>query len=470
MTQLSLRRLSLAALALVPVVALLMSGCAGPRPAAPEAAAVTPPPAWREQAGPAAPIERDWWRRYGDPVLTQLVETALRNNPDLGIAAARLAEANAQQRLARAQMLPTLDAVASGGRSRSLSALGRESLSNTFEPQLEAALPLDLYGRLSDLQQAARLGGIAAHAARDAAILTVAASTARAYLTLRAFDAQLQVVRDTLRARETALRLARRRAEAGYTSELELEQARAEYEATAQAVPQAELAVSQQENALLLLTGDTQATAIPRGEPLSALRIPALAPGLPAELLRRRPDLAQAEYQLAASDANLSAARKAFLPQIDLTASTGLLFTSAVSGPIQLWSIGGSILAPIFAGGRIEASADLAAAQRDQAAFAYRRTALAAFREVNDNLAALSRLDAQAQRLRAQRDALAAALRHATNRYRAGYSPYLEQLDAQRGLLNAELSLIQVEADRFGASVALYQALGGGWDAALLRQ
>lgn len=443
--------------------AIALAGCVGPRPPEPAGASFTAPLAWRESPGPTAQIERNWWRGYGDPVLADLVEHALASNADIGIAVARVAEARGQERLARSQMLPTLDAVATGGRSRSLSALGTEKVSDSFSPQFEAAYQVDLFGRLRDLREAARAGVAATEAARDAAVLTVAASTARAYVTLRAYDAQLQVVRQTLQAREAALRLARQRADAGYTSQLEFEQARAEYEATAQAVPQAELAVSRQENALMLLLGDTPSVGVPRGAALDALNIPPVPAVLPAELLRRRPDLAQAEYQLAATDANLSAARKAFLPQIQLSASSGLLFASGVDGPVQLWSLGASVLAPLFEGGRLRAGTDIAAAQRDQAAFAYRRTALTAFREVNDNLAALSRLQRQAQSLRAQRDALASTLRHATNRYRAGYSTYLEQLDAQRQLLNAELNLVQAEADRLNASIALYQAMGGGW-------
>lgn len=139
------------------------------------------------------------------------------------------------------------------------------------------------------------------------------------------------------------------------------------------------------------------------------------------------------------------------------------MLSTALGNPIGIWSLGGSILAPIFNGGRIQAQVDTAAARRDQAAFAYQRTALAAFREVEDNLAGVQRLGEQRSRLEAQRAALADALRHARNRYQAGYSPYLEQLDAQRALLTAELSLVQTQTDQLNALVALYQAMGGGW-------
>jgi len=179
--------------------------------------------------------------------------------------------------------------------------------------------------------------------------------------------------------------------------------------------------------------------------------------------LRRRPDIVQAEQQVVAADRSLDAARAAFMPSIQLSAAGGIVNSTLITGPIGIFSIGGSILAPIFEGGRLRAQADVAAAQRDEAAFAYRKAALTAFREVEDALASLQRTSEQEAALRRERDALARALVHATNRYRAGYSSYLEQLDAQRGLLSADLSLVQARADQLSAAVSLYQALGGGW-------
>ncbi len=442
---------------------VFLAGCMGPRPPAPAAAAVIPPPAWRVDRGPTAPIESDWWARYGDPQLSMLVTQALANNPDVEIAAARVQEALARERVARAQLWPSLDFSAPASRARSLNAFGQPRSLNSAQPTLTVAYELDLFARISDLAGAARASALSAQAARDAALLSVAAATARAYITLRALDAQLDVVRQTLVSREAALRLARSRADTGYTSQLEFEQARAEYESTAQAVPQAELAVIRQENSLSVLVGEVPAAALRRGAPLDALQQPSIPAVMPADMLRRRPDLAQAEFDLAATDASLSAARKAFLPRVQLTASGALLYATGLANPVNIWSLGGSVLAPVFEAGRIAGAADAAAAQRDQAAFAYRRVALTAFREVNDNLAAVDQLGTQVQRLSEQRDALVEALRHATNRYKAGYAPYLDQLDAQRQLLNAELNLIQARSDRLIASVLLYQAMGGGW-------
>jgi NodT family efflux transporter outer membrane factor (OMF) lipoprotein len=289
-----------------------------------------------------------------------------------------------------------------------------------------------------------------------------AAAMASGYVSLRALDQRLLILRQTLASRADALRLAQDRARAGYTSELEYRQAEADYEATAQLIPPAELGVAAQESALSLLLG-RPSQPIARGLPLAALARPAIPATLPSALLRPRPDIAQAEYLLAASDARLAAARADFLPRITLGASAGGLFSSALPDPVGIWSLGGSILAPLFAGGRLSGQLGVAAAQRDQAALGYSRTVLVAFREVEDNLVRAHRYAEQRARLMAQRDALAAALVHAENRYRAGYSPYLDQLDAQRNLLAAELSVVQAEADQMSALIALHQAMGGGW-------
>jgi NodT family efflux transporter outer membrane factor (OMF) lipoprotein len=292
-------------------------------------------------------------------------------------------------------------------------------------------------------------------------MLSVSAATASGYVTLLALDARRDVLDRTLASRGEALRIARDRAEAGYTSQLELRQAEAEYRATEQQIPAIEAAIARQENALSQLVGEPP-RAIARARAFDMLRPPPVPQVMPSDLLRRRPDIAQAEYALAATDANLRAARAQFLPQVRLSASAGAAISSVLSDPVTIWSVGGSVLAPLFQGERLQGQFDAATAQRDQAAFAYRRAVLTAFREVEDQLAVIDRLGAQERALLAQRAAVADALRHATNRYRAGYSPYLEQIDAQRALLGVDLALIQLRADRLTAHVALYQALGGG--------
>lgn len=448
---------------------LALAGCgAGERPATPGSAAIGTPASWRDGPGSDAAIASDWWKGFGDPTLGAIVDRALAHNPDVAIAAARVAEADAQFRLARSQQLPSIGGTIGGlARDRSVSPFGRPEEQSAVQPMLSASYEVDLFGRLAQATASARSTLLATRAAQASVRLAVAGAAASGYITLIGLDARLAVLRDTLTARAESLRIARRRAETGYSPQLDLQQAEAEYRATEQLIPTVELAIRRQEDGLSILLGESP-RAIERGETLAALTIPTLDGGLPASLLRRRPDVAAAEQQLAATDHALDSARAAFLPSIRLNASAGYAVSTLLADPIGIWSLGGSILAPLFQGGRLRAQADSAAARRDQAAFAYQKTALGAFRDVEDALAAVALTSEQERALVAQRAALAEALRLATNRYRAGYSAYLEQLDAQRGLLSAELSLAQVRADRLNAVVSLYQALGGGWDAGSL--
>jgi NodT family efflux transporter outer membrane factor (OMF) lipoprotein len=283
------------------------------------------------------------------------------------------------------------------------------------------------------------------------------------YITLRSLDSRLIILRDTLAARSEELRVIRRRTDAGYGTQLELAQAEAAFHATEQLIPATALAITQEEDGLSLLLGDTPRD-IPRGAALDALNTPTVPVSLPSALLRRRPDIVAAEQQLAASDHTLDAARDAFMPDFRLSAAGGLVGSTLIGGsPLGIWSLGGSILAPIISAGRLEAQRDAATARRDEAAFAYRRSALAAFREVEDSLAAVKRDREQESALAAQIAALARALDLATHRYREGYSPYLDQIDAERDLLASQLALLQARTDRLNALVTLYQSLGGGW-------
>jgi outer membrane protein TolC len=224
-----------------------------------------------------------------------------------------------------------------------------------------------------------------------------------------------------------------------------------------------ELAIAQEEHALSLLLGSS-AQDIERGHDIADLTMPPTPAVLPAALRRRRPDIETAEQQMVAADRSLDAARAAFMPTINLAGSAGYAVSSLIArSPLAIWQVGGSILAPIFDGGRLDAQQDQAAARRDKAAFAYRKVALIAFREVEDALSAVRLNRQREQSLTAERDARTGALTLATNRYRHGYSPFLEQIDAERALLSAQLALVQARQSEFSASISLYQALGGGW-------
>jgi len=444
------------------LAAAALAGCAGPRPEPPAAAAVQAPGQWRVAPDRAAAVDAGWWAAFGDPALSQVVETALAHNTDIALAAARVEEARGQYDLAQAQRLPNLAAALGGARQRDVSPFGTPRLQTAGQVQLSAAYDTDLFGRLREASASARATLLATEAGRDSVRLAVAATAAAGYINLRALDARLAVLQSTLDARAASLKLAQRRADAGYSPRLDERQAEADYHLAEQLIPATRAAIARQENGLSVLLGDNP-RAIARGRDLAELTPPPLVAALPADLLRRRPDLAQAEQQLVAADRSLDSIRAAFLPNIQLTASAGYVASTLLGDPIRVFSLGGSALDPLFDAGRLKAQQGAAAARRNQAAFAYRRAALTAFREVDDALATERGAAEQTTDLVAQREAQAQVLSLATKRYRAGYSPFLEQLDAQRFLLQVDLQLIQARADRLNAAVALFQALGGGW-------
>ena len=450
-------------LAFAPLGLLLLTACVGSRPEPPTHASVTPPQIWRTDVSPGGGISSNWWQAFGDPVLTRVVDSAVDNNVDIGLAAARVAEARGQFHLAKAQALPNVVGIAGGGRQRDLNpGFGIPESQTAGQAEVSISYDLDFFGRLTHASDAARAALLSSEAARDNIRLAVAASAAAGYITLRALDARLAVLRATLAARADSLKIARRRFEAGYSSELDLVQAEADYRAAAQLIPAALLAIARQEDGLSILLG-VNPQQIDRGVDLDKLAFPSVPATVPATLLRRRPDIVAAEEQLVAADRSLDSVRAAFMPDVQLSASGGPVASTIISSPVWIFSLGGSIVAPLFDSGRLKAQQETVAARRDQAAFAYRRAALTAFREVEDALASDQRLSEQEAALVAQRDVLARTLTLATNRYRAGYSPYLDQLDAERGLLSADLALVQSRADRLNAVVSLYQALGGGW-------
>jgi multidrug efflux system outer membrane protein len=452
------------------LAALVLSGCRIAVPP-PPASTVNVPQAWRapSEVGPNASVavEANWWRAFGDPALDALVAQALANNGDIRTARSRLQEYQARIRVARSAQEPSLTAGITPGRARAIGPFGTPVESTTLQGNVQAAYELDPFGRLENATQAARFDLASQQAAADAVALSVAANTASGYLNLRGLDAQLDLARATLQSRVRSLELARRQFEVGYSSRLELSQAEAEYRTTAAVVPQLERSITQQENALALLIGASPGP-IARGADFAALQVPAIQPGLPSELLRRRPDIAQAERAIAAADASLAVARDQLLPALRLTASVGGYAHSLpdlLGSGTTLWSVGGSILAPIFDAGRLRAQGEISASLRDRAVFAYESVVRNAFAETENGLTAVQRLREQLEQAEARRVATAEVLRIAHNRYTNGYSSYLEELDAQRNSFTAENNVLQLRASWLAAHVDLYRALGGGWSA-----
>ncbi|MDB5792744.1 MAG: hypothetical protein JWQ80_2768 [Massilia sp.] len=440
-----------------------LTGCLPATRTVPPGAHVGAPGGWREPSPGTSAVDPEWWRGFGDPALASLVDAALMRNSDVLIAVARVDEARAQADLARSARLPALNGALGVQTGRALEATGVDN-SRVIQPTLQANWELDLFGRIRNQIRAANLQFRATQAERDAAALAVAASTAQNYIVLAALDAQLFVTRETVASRAQALRLAQDQARVGYISQLQLTQAQSEYQAVLGALPELALAVRRQENALRLLAGELPGE-VGRGA-FTALRLPPVPAALPSQLLARRPDIAQRALLLAAADANLAVRRQAFLPQVSLSAQLGSLFVNALDyDPVTVWSLGGSVLAPLFSGGRLSAQLDAAASQRDQAAYGYRRTVLAAFSEVENALAGVPRLAEQVDHAVQRRAILTRSLGYAHDRYQAGYASYLEQLDAQRNLYQVELGLITLRRTQLENLIALYRSLGGGWTA-----
>ena len=444
---------------------VLTAACVPSLRPAPPAAAVAPPLSWRDAPVGAGEIDPQWWRSFGDPALGGVVERALARNTDVLTAIAAVDQARAAERLARSALLPTLAADGSATRSKQPPSSPATVLTGT----LEASWAVDLFGRLRALDRAARRDYVASQADRDATALSVASEAAQAYITLLSLDAQLRVTRETLVSRAQTLRLTQDQRDVGYVSDFELTQAQSEYESIAQQIPPLVQSVRAQENSLAVLTGDLPG-AIPRGGTLRDLLLPSTPATMPSALLRRRPDIAAAEFRLAAADATMASRRAEFLPQLNLTGSYGVVGTNLANyNPATLWSLGGSLLAPLFQGGALRANLDSATALRDQAAFAYRAAVLSAFGDVETSLSATANLAAQNQRVLARLAVLRRSLTLAQERYTEGYSTFLDQLDAQRNLYSSELNAIATREAQMSNVVTLAAALGGGWTPARLR-
>lgn len=455
--------------ALAAITLSLLAGCAG-RAGPPPASTLTLPAQWRSAAPPSLArlgraVDQEWWQAFGDPVLSELVTQALSRNGDLRIARARVLEAHARVTQARAGQLPSVTASASPLRARTMNAFNTPVDVTVLAAQVEASYEVDLWGRLAALTDGALAADRAEQANADAAALALAASTASAYLNLRGVDAQLELTQKTLRLRRDSLDLARSGYDAGYTSQLEWLQAKAEYEAAAEVIPQLELAIVEQENALSVLTG-AEPGAIRRGSPLTALTPPDIPAGLPSALLRRRPDIYRAQQLLLAQNAGLKAAQDQLLPSFRLTAAGGVQaagWHQFINAPAELWRLAAGFSGPLLDGRRLQAQTDIAASQRDQAFYQYENVVRNALRETENGLAALGKLRAQSEINLARSSTAADTLRIAQSRYRNGYNSYLEQLDAQRTQYAVEISRLQLHTRLLVASVDLYRALGGGW-------
>ncbi|MCE4538950.1 efflux transporter outer membrane subunit [Pelomonas sp. P7] len=455
------------ALSLIATAALL-AACAGPEPKKPTAAeaaqAALPAAAFPTPGGggTTAAAALPWAQAFQGARLQRLIPLALANNRDLRVAAANIESARATAAARDADLWPTVNVGVSG--SRATAANG--GINSSYQAGLQvAAYELDLFGRLRSLDAAAQAALLGAEANQQAVRIALVAGVATAEIALQADEALLRITRDTLASREQSLQLIRQRFEGGITSEIDLRAAESALQAARVALAQTQRQRALDENALVLLLGSALPADLPA--PSGALAdfepLAELPAGLPSEVLTRRPDVRQAEQQLAAADANIDAARAAFFPRITLTGSLGTA-SNQLSGLFKnsAWSFAPSLVQPLFDAGRNRANLAQARAQRDIATAQYEKAIQSAFRDVADALAGRATLAEQRSAQAAQVDAESRRLALAEERYRAGIASSLDVLDAQRSLFAAQQALVQVQSQRAQNLVAVYRTLGGG--------
>lgn len=419
---------------------------------------------------------KTWWKGLQDPVLDQLIEDALKQNQDLLIATARMDEAKATAGVALANRFPTVDANLAVSRSRTSENSGKlpanaNLIGENYQFGLSAVYELDLFGKLSRADEAAKARLLSQQANRDAVQISLIANVAQSYFSLRAFDAQLAFAETTLKSRQEYLTLQRKRHAAGAIGDIDLHYAESELAAGEVAFTQAKQALHNVESSLAVLTGRSPKQVmrpdIPRGLTVQQLvqNLPTPAE-LPSDLLARRPDLVAAEQVLVAANADVGQAKSAYFPSVRLTTSLGResraledLFNPAS----LLWNVAASIVQPVFRAGAVSAVVDGAEARKRQALGQYVQTVQNAFRDVHDSLnnaVSNAAIDASTQsRLTAVRE----TYRLSNLRYQSGYSAYIEVLNAQRDLMQAEIAAIDSQRAKLSSGVALYKAVGGGW-------
>ena len=414
----------------------------------------------------------EWWKLFGDPVLDGLIDEALANNRNVRIATANVEQAAAVFTQARSSLFPQLGYGLSGARERiSESGVRPEFASlipnpvTAYQAALSVSWEIDLWGRIRRESEAARANLLATAEARRGVVLSLVAGVATNYLQLRGLDGQLEVAKKTLGVYAESVKLFELQFKYGQVSQMNVAQARSQYETAAAQIPQLEVQIAQSEDALAILVGRNPGP-IPRGRTISELAAPAVPSGLPSSLLERRPDLTQAEQQLVAANAQIGAAKALYFPRITLTGAFGASspeLSDLFKGPARIWSYAGQLAGPIFTFGAVSGQVAQAEAAQRAALESYRLSIQNAFGDVDNALIA----NAKGREQVAAQERLVAALsdytRLARLQYNGGYAPYSTVLQAEQALFPAELNLVAYRAATLNTSVNLYKAMGGGW-------
>jgi len=412
----------------------------------------------------------NWWKLYEDPLLNELIDKALIKNTDINAAIARLEEADAYLKQVGAALIPSVDLTSQANRTKATengtvpSSFVKPYRKN-FNVQLGTSFELDFWGRLRRAKESARAEYISSQYSKDTVILSLQSTLVSNYLLLRSIDSQILMLKDNVGYRKENVELTRKRLESGLISALDMHQSEA---ALNNLSAQLSDLVRQREiisNQLILLTGDMNLNIAE--SKLDSLITPPIPPAnMPSSLLELRPDIKEAEQIMIAANANIGVAKAALFPNIALTANFGR--ESAELKNIDktgsnIWGIGLGLTLPIFDAGRTQAKIYQATAKQKEALSYYESSIQNAFKEVNNALVSLKEYTEQENDLKLTQDAAKKAMDIASNRYKAGYSSYLEYLDAQRVYNDASIAYIQKRQLRLMASVELFKSLGGGW-------
>ena len=416
-------------------------------------------------------VNTDWWRQFQDPVLDAIIAEALANNKNVKIAAANVEQAAGVLIQRRASFFPQASYAGSAARQRASvfnATPVPSSVSNPFNSlQLFGGVnwEIDLWGRIRRLSEGARANLFATEEARRGVILSLVASVAGNYLQLRGLDEQLTVAKRNLATYAESVKIFELQFKYGQISQLNVEQARTQYETAAATIPQLESQIDQAENALSVLLGRNPGP-IARGKTIYDLAFPPVPSGLPSQLLARRPDIAQAEQNLIAANAQIGAAKALYFPTIALTGNYGYEsanLSNLFRGPARTWSYAGSVTGPIFTAGAISGQVRQSESAQQAALLGYEAAVQSAFADVENALIIREKLAGQIQAQERLVKASQEYERLAKLQYDGGYAPYLTVLSAQQQLFPAELNLAQLRAALYTSYANLYKTMGGGW-------
>ena len=456
----------MSARSVLPLLAVLTFGCAlTPDYERPE---LDLPQAWLDGSPAGDSVANlPWWDLFGDPRLRELTEITLTENKDLAVALGRIAEQRAQVTATRANQFPFIDLMGGAGRGRSSQQVSPGAATrDSFDFSAGLSFDLDVWRKFDRATEASRADLLATEAAYRDVTISLVASVATTYFSLRDLDRRLAISERTVEGRRESLEIVDARFQRGLEAQLDVNQAEVQLAIAEAAVASFERAVAQTQNALRLLLGRNPGT-IERGRGLSEqLLLPEVPAGLPYELLQRRPDVVEAEERLIAETARIGVAEANRYPSFRLTASFGTASTTLSQlgfNEAKAWSLASAVLAPVFNSGKLKALAKAQRAKADQAARRYEATLLTAFREVEDALVGVRTFRAEhGARLR-QVEAARKAATLSRARYDGGVVSYLEVLDSDRTLFEAELQESLTQQQALAAVVELYRALGGGW-------